>query len=83
MWYYRAPQVYTEESTVHTIKQKQQYLRKLYNFLENVSKEILGSDQQSRIELINMRKATILKIREIENDISLSITKKEVTNQNG
>ena len=67
---------------MHTISEKQKHLRKLYNFLEEVSKEILGSDYQSRIELINVRKATILKIREVQNEISL-LTKKEVTNQNG
>ena len=67
---------------MHTISEKQQHLRKLYNFLENVSKQILGSDYQSRIELINLREETILKIREIQQELSL-LTKKEVTNQNG
>jgi len=67
---------------VHTITNKQQHLRRLYNFLEKISKEILGSDHQSRIELISLREETILKIREIQYEIS-TLTKKEVTNQNG
>jgi hypothetical protein len=67
---------------VSTIATKQQHLRKLYNFLQTISKEILGSDNQSRIELINVQEATILKIREVEKEISL-LTKKEVITNNG
>jgi hypothetical protein len=67
---------------VDHIKQKQEYLSKLYKFLESISKEILGSDHQSRMELINVKKTTILKIRETQKEIYL-LKKKEVINKNG
>jgi hypothetical protein len=67
---------------VHTLEQNEKYLRKLYNLLESIAKQILGSDYQTRMELINAKQSTILKIKEVEQKISF-LKKKEAINKNG